>query len=148
MGEAFDELLLCNDEDDEDWQRRQGGGCELDVPHWPAIGVGILGKRLRQREHLGAGKKHDRLEEQVPGMQEGEDGHRCQCRLCQRQGDAGEDLEPSETIDASGLFQFGRKRHEELSHDEGGEYAGRAEDRYQDQRPVSVDHAGLQKHLE
>ena len=54
MREAFDKLLLRDDEDDEHGQRRECRRGELDVPHRPAIGVGILGKRLGQRELLRA----------------------------------------------------------------------------------------------
>ncbi|KNA02935.1 hypothetical protein SOVF_213900, partial [Spinacia oleracea] len=42
MGEAFDKLLLGNHEDDEHGQRSQRRCGKLDVPHRPAIGVGIL----------------------------------------------------------------------------------------------------------
>lgn len=40
MGEAFDELFLRNDEDDEDGNGGHRRGGKLDVPHRPAIGVG------------------------------------------------------------------------------------------------------------
>ncbi|MOA08008.1 hypothetical protein D3C78_1277410 [compost metagenome] len=81
-------------------------------------------------------------------MQEGEDRDRRQRRFCQRQCDLAENLETPETIDTRRLLKLARQRHEKLPHDEGSEHTWRAENGDKDQRPVSVDHAGFEEHLE
>jgi len=51
-------------------------------------------------------------------------------------------------VDARSVLELCRKGNEELSHDECGQDAWRAQDRDKDQWPVCVDHAPPVEHLE
>lgn len=50
--QAFDEVALGQDEDDQHRHDGHGGSGELSVPHLAAVGVGEAGQGLRQREQL------------------------------------------------------------------------------------------------
>ena len=68
MGQAFYELALGEDEDDQDREGAEGGGRELDVPHGSAVRVDVLAEGLGDGELVLAGEENDRFQVGVPAV--------------------------------------------------------------------------------
>src|SRR5262249_2735583 len=115
-GDRLDEAALTGKEHKQHRRRRQGGAGHDGRP----LGYVLTLERSQAHLHGKCAARRDRdqrPEEIVPRVDERDDSERGQGRLCERQHDLPEDLEPAAAVNAPGLLKFSRERLKERVHE-------------------------------